>query len=149
MKASKAQTVDEYLEGLAPERRDVINAMRTVINENLPAGYVETMNWGMISYEVPLERFSETYNGQPLAYLMLAAQKRHNSLYMLGVYGDPQQEQSLKQAYKETGKKIDMGKSCVRFKSLDDLPIETIAALIRATEVEDMIAIHNRVHKSR
>lgn len=147
MKSSRAKTVDEFLQELTPERRDVINAMRTVINENLPAGYVETINWGMISYEVPLERFSETYNGQPLAYLMLAPQKRHNSLYMLGVYGDSQQEQRLKQAYKEADKKIDMGKSCVRFKSLDDLPIEMIAELIRETEVDDMIAIHNRVHK--
>ncbi|MGD8731922.1 MAG: DUF1801 domain-containing protein [Anaerolineales bacterium] len=146
MKSRDVETVEEYLNDLPAERRQAIEDLRALILENLPQGYVETINWGMISYEVPIERFAETYNGKPLAYLMLAAQKDHNSLYMMGVYGDPEKEQRLRQAYKEAGKKIDMGKSCVRFKSLDDLPKQTIADLIASTEVEDMISIHNRVH---
>jgi uncharacterized protein YdhG (YjbR/CyaY superfamily) len=147
MKNSKAETVREYLDELPAERREAVQAIRELILQNLPKGYIERMNWGMISYEVPLERFSATYNGQPLTYLMLAAQKNHISLYMMGVYGDPEQEERLKKAYRDTGKKINMGKSCIRFKSLDDLPSETIAELIAATEVADMIEIHNRVHK--
>jgi uncharacterized protein YdhG (YjbR/CyaY superfamily) len=147
MNGSKAETVEEYLHELPVERRQALEEMRAMILDNLPEGYVERMNWGMITYEVPLDRFEDTYNGQPLTYLMLAAQKKHFSLYMMGVYGDPEQEARLKQAYIDAGKKIDMGKSCVRFKSLDDLPRGMIAELIASTEVEDMIAIHNRVHK--
>ncbi len=147
MKGSNAETVEEYLNELPADRRQALEEMRALILDNLPDGYVERMNWGMIAYEVPLDRFAETYNGHPLTYLMLAAQKNHFSLYMMGVYGDPEQEARLKQAYEDAGKKIDMGKSCVRFKSLDDLPEAMIAELIAATQVEDMIAIHNRAHK--
>lgn len=147
MKGSKAETVDEYIDEIPSERRESTEAMRALILENLPEGYVERMNWGMIIYEVPLETFAETYNGKPLTYLMLAAQKNHCSLYMMSVYGDPEQEQRLKQAYKDAGKRIDMGKSCVRFKKLDDLPTDMIAKLIAATEVDEMITIHNQIHK--
>jgi uncharacterized protein YdhG (YjbR/CyaY superfamily) len=147
MNGSDAKTVEAYLDELPQERRQAVQDMRALILENLPEGYAECMNWGMISYEVPLDRFADTYNGKPLAYLMLAAQKHHNSLYMMGVYGDPEKEITLIQAYEHAGKKIDMGKSCVRFKSLDDLPEETIAELIAGTEIDEMIAIHNRVHK--
>lgn len=146
MKTSDLETVEQYLDDLPPEQRAAIEDMRELILENLPEGYVECMNWGMISYEVPLERFAETYNGKPLAYLMLAAQKRHNSLYMMGVYADEEKETQLRQAYEDAGLRVDMGKSCVRFKDLSDLPTGTIAELIAGTSVEEMIAIHDRVH---
>ncbi|MGD2059025.1 MAG: DUF1801 domain-containing protein [Anaerolineales bacterium] len=148
MNKSKAETVEEYLNELPADKRKVIAEMRALIRENLPAGYVERMNWGMISYEVPLRSFSETYNRQPLTYLMLTAQKNHNSLYMMGVYGDPELEAKLIKAFEQSGKHMNMGKSCLRFKTLDDLPIETIAELIACTTVDDMIAIHNRIHKA-
>lgn len=147
MNSSKAKTVAEYLNELSPERRRVIEETRAMILKNLPEGYMERMNWGMISYEVPLDRFAETYNGQPLTYLSLSTQKKHNSLYMMGVYADPEQEGKLVQAYKDAGKRIDMGKSCVRFKVLDDLPVSMIEELIASTEVDAMIALHNRAHK--
>lgn len=147
MVKSQAATVQDYLEELPEDRRPVIETMRELILENLPEGFVETMNWGMISYEIPLERFGETYNGKPLSYLALAAQKNHNSLYMMGVYGDPEQEARLKEGYRQADKRIDMGKSCVRFKRIDDLPIEVIGELIASTSVEDMIARHHEVHK--
>ena len=86
MVSSKASTVDQYLAELPPERREIVSTVRSVILANLPQGYAESMNWGMISYEIPLEDYPDTYNGQPLGYLALAAQKRHYSLYMLGVY---------------------------------------------------------------
>ena len=89
MVQSKAATVDEYLDELSPEKRDVVSRVREVVLENLPEGYVESMNWGMISYEIPLATYPETYNGQPLSYMALAAQKRHYALYMMHVYQNP------------------------------------------------------------
>jgi hypothetical protein len=98
------------------------------------------MNWGMISYEIPLEIYPDTYNGQPLGYLALASQKNHYSLYMMGVYQDPEQEAFLKQGFEEAGKKLDMGKSCVRFRKLDDVALDTLAKLIASTPPLEMIA---------
>ncbi len=147
MVQSKAATVEQYLEELPPDRREVVSAVRETILENLPEGYAETMNWGMISYEIPLEEYPETYNGQPLGYLALASQKRHISLYMMGVYQDPEQEAALTAAYEREGKKMDMGKSCVRFRKLEDIPIETIGELIRSTPPEAMIARYEASRK--
>lgn len=130
---SDAQTVQQYLEELPPERREVISAVRNVILEHLPEGYVESMNWGMISYEIPLERYPHTYNGRPLGVLALAAQKNHNALYMMCVYADSHHERTLKEAYERAGKKLSMGKSCLRFKKLDELELEAIAEIIEAT----------------
>src|SRR4029078_6325705 len=86
MARSTASTVDEYLASLPEERRAVISAVREVVLRNLPAGYQETMNWGAISYEVPLERYPTTYNGQPLSFAALAAQKNHYALYLMCVH---------------------------------------------------------------
>src|SRR5690349_6776635 len=86
MARSAANTVEEYLEELPAERRAVISTVRKVILNSLPKGYQETMNWGMISYEVPLSRYPTTYNGQPLAYAALAAQKNHYAVYLNGIY---------------------------------------------------------------
>jgi hypothetical protein len=98
------------------------------------------MSWGMISYGLPLSRYRSTYNGQPLAYLSLAAQKNYYALYLLGAYMDPEQAKQLKEAFKRAGKKMDMGKSCLRFKTLDDLPLDAIAQLIASTPPEKLIA---------
>lgn len=147
MVSSKATTVDQYLEELPPDRREVITAIRELVLDNLPEGYDESMNWGMISYEIPLEAYPDTYNGQPLGYLALAAQKRHYALYMLGVYQDPVQEEKLKEAYKRSGKRMDMGKSCVRFRKIDDLPLETISELIASTPPDALIALYEQRKK--
>ena len=113
MASSKATTVADYLAELPAERRAVVSAVRDVVVRNLPAGYRETMNWGMISYEVPLETHPDTYNGQPLAYAGLAAQKNHYALYLSPVYSDPAREQWLRDAFAQAGKKLDLGKSCL------------------------------------
>ncbi len=115
---SQAQTVAGYLEELPPDRREVVSGLRKIILKHLPRGYREAMNWGMISCEIPLEDYPNTYNGQPLGYLALAAQKNHFSLYMMGVYQDPEQEARLKEGFRKAGKKPDMGKSCLRFKKV-------------------------------
>lgn len=147
MVSSSASTVKEYLQELAPERREVISRVRQVILDNLPEGYQETMNWGMISYEIPLERYPVTYNKKPLSYIGLAAQKHNNSLYLMGVYQDPEQEALLVDGFQQAGKRLDMGKSCVRFRRLDDLPLDVIAEIVSAISVEQYIERYERSRK--
>ncbi len=140
MVSKPVTTVEDYLAALAPERRAVVSAVRDVVRRNLPAGYQETMNWGMISYEIPLERYPKTYNKQPLAYAALAAQKNYYALYLMGAYADPAQDRLLKEEFKRAGKKLDMGKSCLRFRKLEDIPLDVIGRVIASTPPDEMIA---------
>ena len=139
MVSSKAPTVDEYLAELPPERRSVVSAVRDVVRKHLPKGYTETMNWGMISYELPLDRYPDTYNGQPLSYAALAAQKSYFALYLPAVYQDAEQAAWLAGEFKKAGKKLDMGKSCLHFKRPDDLPLDVIAKVIASTPPDKFI----------
>ncbi|ANB16206.1 DUF1801 domain-containing protein [Dokdonella koreensis] len=140
MVKSAAMTVAQYLDSLPIERRQVVAPLRDLILRHLPPGYAESMNWGMISYEVPLARYPSTYNGQPLAYAALAAQKNGYSLYLMGLSMKPEREQALRDAFRAAGKKLDMGKACVRFGRLDDLPLDAIAAAIAGTPVQAYLA---------
>jgi len=144
MVQSAAATVADYLDALPPERRAVIAEVRKVIRRNLPKGYQEVMNWGAITYELPLERYPNTYNGQPLCYAALAAQKNHFALYLMTVYGDTKLEQELRAAFRKAGKKLDMGKSCVRFKSVDQLPLDAIGRIIAAVPPDKYIAAYEK-----
>jgi Domain of unknown function (DU1801) len=141
MARSSAKTISEYLGSLSPEQRETIAKVRKVVLEHLPKGYRESMNWGVISYEIPLERYPTTYNGQPLAYAALAAQKNYYSLHLMGVYADPRQLKRLEADFKKRGKKLDMGKSCLRFKHADDLPLDLIGEIIAGTPPDDYIAM--------
>ena len=132
MATTKATTVAQYLESLPEERRGTVEAVRKVILRHLPKGYKELLGYGVLTYAIPLEEFPNTYNKQPLAIACLAAQKNYTSLYLMGAYGDSKQRRALEDGFKKAGKKLDMGKSCVRFKSVDDLPMETIARVIAA-----------------
>jgi hypothetical protein len=140
MARSEAKTPDEYLAELPEPRREVVSRIRDVILENLPEGFEETMNWGMIAYEVPLERYPDTYNGKPLLYMALAAQKNHFAVYTSGVYMNPEGEAWVKGEFEAAGKKLDMGKSCIRFKKLEDLPLEVIGKIAANHSVDDFIA---------
>src|SRR5689334_13046321 len=137
---SPATTVTEYLAALPPERRAALAKVRAVIRKNLPAGYREGVLWGMLGYAIPLERFPDTYNGQPLVIAGLAAQKNYLALYLMGVYGSPELLARFRQAFAKAGKKLDMGKSCVRFQSPDDLALDAVADVIRALPVDKYIA---------
>ena len=141
MVSSNAETVDEYLADLPDDRRDQIAEVRDTILANLPDGYVESMSWGMIAYEVPLDNYPDTYNKKPLMYAALASQKNHMAVYLTTVYGDDDTKKDFEERHRATGKKLDMGKSCVRFKSIDQLPLELIADVIGGTEVDDFIGI--------
>ena len=139
MVKSRAATVEEYLESLPEDRRAVVAAVREVILKNLPKGYQETMNWGVISYEIPLSRYPTTYNKQPLMYAGLAAQKNYFAVYVMTAYS-PELEAWFRAEFKKAGKKLDMGKCCVRFRKLDDLPLDVIGKLIARTPPEKYIA---------
>jgi uncharacterized protein YdhG (YjbR/CyaY superfamily) len=139
MVSSSATSVEQYLAELSDDRRADVETVRHLVLDNLPDGYVETMRWGMITYEVPLERYPNTYNGQPLMFLALAAQKRHLALYLTNVAFVPGGEERFKSRYLETGKKLDMGRSCLRFKNADDLATDLVAETIRSTPVDEFI----------
>ena len=142
MARSSAATVEEYLRELPEERAEALRAVRRVILDHLPPGYVETMNWGMICYEVPLARCPDTYNKQPLMFAGLASQKRHMGLYLMCVYSHQGTRAEFEERFKASGKKLDMGKSCVRFKKLEDLPLEVVGETIAATSVEEYIQLY-------
>lgn len=140
MARSTATRVEDYLQALPPERREVIAAVRDLVNRHLPPGYEERMNWGMISWEVPLSRYPDTDNGQPLSFAALAAQQNHYALYLMCAHADSAAEGELRAAYARAGRKLDMGKSCLRFKRLDDLLPDEIGRVIAASPVEAHIA---------
>ena len=149
MARSNAATVQEYLDELAPDRREQVKDVREVVLENLPDGYAESMNWGMITWEVPLERYPTTYNKQPLMYAALASQKNYMSLYLMCVYTHSGAQTDFERRFKESGKKLNMGKSCVRFKTTDDLPMDVIADTIASTTVDDYIKIYEAARKKK
>ena len=146
---SEATTVEEYLAELAADRREAIEAVREVILENLPDGYVESMNWGMIAYEVPLEVYPDTYNRQPLAFAALASQKNHMAVYLTGIYISDEAREEFEAAYRATGKRFDVGKSCVRFRKLDDLPLDLIGETVASLPVDRLIARVEEVGSAR
>ncbi len=146
MVGSNARTPDEYLAGLDPERATELGRVRNAVNAAMPDGYVERMAWGMISWEVPIEVSGPTYNKQPLVYAALAAQKNHNSLYLNCAYASTERTEQLRQAFAAAGKKLDMGKSCIRFKRADDLPLDAIAREIASTTPEDFARVYAAQH---
>ena len=137
---SDAQTVEQYLSELSEDRRTAISAVRERILENLPDGYEEVINWGMIAYQVPLETYPDTYNRQPLMYAALASQKNHMAVYLTGIYISDESREEFEAAYRATGKRFDVGKSCVRFRKLDDLPLDLIGDTIASVPVDRLIA---------
>jgi uncharacterized protein YdhG (YjbR/CyaY superfamily) len=149
MVSSKETTPAAYLASLPPERRKVIAAVRAVVNKRLPKGYVETMNWGMLSYEIPLGRYPDTYNKQPLMYLALAAQKNNYALYLTSVSSDKALMDKLAAAYKTAGKKLDMGKGCLRFKTLEELPLDVIGDIVASTPVERRIELSEAARQKK
>lgn len=149
MVRSDADTVEQYLAEIPDDRRADVEMVREMILANLPEGFVETMRWGMITYEVPLDTYPETYNGQPLMFLALAAQKNHLALYLTNVAFMPGGEERFKARYLETGRKLDMGRSCLRFKTADDLATDLVAETIRSTSLEEFIEGYETATASR
>jgi len=147
---SKAKTVKEYLAELPPERRAAIGAVREVILKNLPKGCEEVMQYGMIGYVVPHSVYPPGYHcdpKQPLPFIGLASQKNHMAVYMMCIYTDKETENWFVKAYKASGKKLDKGKSCIRFKKLDDLALDVIGQAVGRKSVKEHIALYEKNHK--
>ena len=143
---SDAESVQEYLGSLPEDRRIAIKKVRAVIKKNLPHGFEEVMNWGMITYQVPLKIVADTYNKKPLMYAALASQKNHMAVYLTSIYADPGRLKHFVSEYKKTRKRLDMGKSCVRFKKLDDLPLDLIAQAIASVSMKQFIEVVKNIH---
>ena len=139
---SDAATVEQYLRELTPERREAVSAVREVVLANLPAGYEEIMDFGMIAYVVPLERCPKTYNGHPLMYAALASEKRYISVHLMNIYADEASRQWFLDRYEATGKRLNMGKSCVRFRTLADMPLELIGEAVGRVPMEEWVGFY-------
>ena len=149
---SKASTVEQYLSEMPEERRAAIAVVRHVILKNLDKDYEEGMQYGMIGYYVPHRIYPEGYHTdpkQPLPYVCLASQKDYMSLYMMPVYGEGVEESWFRDEWAKTGKKLDMGKSCIRFKHLEDLALNVIGEAIRRTPVKRHIEYYESVIKPK
>jgi len=140
--AVRKQTVAQYLAALPGDRRAVIASVRAAVKRAMPKGYQETMGYGMIMWSVPLKVLPDTYNGHPLCYVALAAQKRHYALYLMGCYGNKALMDELKAGYKAAGLRLDMGKSCLRFTSLDKLALGVVTKAIAKVPVAKFVAIY-------
>jgi hypothetical protein len=136
----EASTPSEYLAALPPERAAVIAAVRAMVLRNLRPGFEETVRWGMLSYEVPLSRYPVTYNKLPLAYIGLAAQKQFYALYLMSAVDGGAVFRLIADWYRKAGKKLDMGKCCLRFKRLEDVPLELLGQAVASHDAEEFIA---------
>jgi uncharacterized protein YdhG (YjbR/CyaY superfamily) len=146
---SEAKTVEDYISSLPDERRQAISSIRDTILSNLPDGYEEVMNWGMITYQVPLATYPDTYNKQPLMYAALASQKNHMAVYLTGIYICDDSREKFEAAYKATGKRFDVGKSCVRFRKIEDLPLDLIGETISSVTADELIQRTKAAHSVR
>jgi uncharacterized protein DUF1801 len=149
MVRSEATTPEQYLAELPPERRDLVETIRRTIIDHLPDGYEETVTFGMLGYVVPLEVFPDTYNGEPVGAVALANQQKYVAVYLMGIYGDDAERTWFVDAWKATGKKLDMGKSCVRFRKLDDVALDVLGEAVARVPPDQIIAAHDRAHGQR
>ena len=146
---SSAKTPKEYLLSLPDDRYEAIKKVYDVIRRNVPDGYEEVMNWGMICWQVPLSLYPDTYNKQPLMYAGLASQKNYMALYLMVAYGSPELRAQFVADYTATGKKLDMGGACIRFKKLEDLPLEMIGEFVSLVPINTYILRAKQVHGDR
>ena len=138
-----ASTVTEYLGALPVERRDALNAVRRGINRALPPGYKEGIQFGMISWFVPLPKYPAGYGGnpkQPLPLISLASQKSYMALHMICFYGQPALREWFNAQYGKSGKKLDMGQGCLRFKTLSELALDVVAGTLTQLPVSKYAA---------
>src|SRR5260221_12858821 len=140
--ASNVKTPAQYIASLPAERAKTIAAVRALVNKHIPRGYDECLVWGTIGWTIPLSRYPDTYNQQPICYVALASQKNYCSLYLMGAFWSASQLEQLKAAFAAAGKKLDMGKGCVHFESPDELPLEGIGKLISAISSEKWIEMY-------
>jgi uncharacterized protein YdhG (YjbR/CyaY superfamily) len=145
MVQSKAVSVSDYLKELPADRREAIAAIRKVVRANIDPAIQEMMSYGMIGYHVSLRVYPAGYHctpGMPLPYVSLASQKNHMAIYLMCLYMEAGDATWFADAWRATGKKLDMGKSCIRFKKLDDVPLELVAEAIRRMPSQRYIELY-------
>ena len=138
---SSATTVKQYLDELDSQRAPQIRELVKLVRNNIKPGFIETMRWGMISYEIPIEVSGETYNKQPLNYVAIASQKNYISVYVLGIYANDDDPIEFRSRWAASGKKLNMGKACVRFKTIQDADLPTLAWAIRRLSVNQYLKL--------
>ncbi len=143
---SNSTTPQEYIDSLPIERKVFVEKLRTIILENLPPGFQEVMGYGMLGYVVPHQIYPEGYHCNPklpLPFINVASQKNFISLYHMGIYANPELMDWFSGEYSKLVKtKIDIGKSCIRFKKMDEIPFELIGELVKRMSVEDWISCY-------
>ena len=150
---SKAATVDEYIAGLPEDRQKALTQLRKVIKKKLPKGFQECMSYGMIGYVVPHSKYPEGYHCDPklpLPFINIASQKNFIAVYHMGMYNNPALLKWFAEAQaKLTGKKVDMGKSCMRYKKPEDIPVDLIGELASKITPDEWIALYEKVIKKK
>jgi uncharacterized protein YdhG (YjbR/CyaY superfamily) len=150
---SQAETPEQYIRELPEERRPVIKNIRSAILENLPSGFEETMSYGMIGYVVPHSVYPDGYHADPalpLPFINLASQKNHIALYHMALYSDDELNEWFRSEYKKiVGKNPDMGKSCIRFKKAESIPMELIGDLASKMTAEEWIELYENKRKNK
>ena len=141
---SNVKTPEQYIASLPADRAKTIETVRALVNKHIPRGFDECLVWGTIGWTIPLSRYPDTYNKQPICYVALSSQKNYCVLYLMGAYWSASQLEQLKAAFKAAGKKLNMGKCCVQFDSADDLPLEAIGKLISETSSEKWIEFYEQ-----
>lgn len=148
---SASTTPDEYLNSLPEDRKPAMTALRNVILENLPEGFAEVMSYGMLGYVVPHSIYASGYHcdpKQPLPFMSIASQKNFIALYHMGIYSDESLLSWFKDEYsKQSSSKVDMGKSCIRFKKPGEIPMDLIGKLASKITVADWIATYENTYK--
>lgn len=146
-----AKTPDEYIASLPEDRKPAISALRKVINDNLPKGFKETMGYGHMGWVVPFETYPAGYHcdpTQPLPFMGVASQKNHIAVYSMCLYGEVEVLTWFRDEWaKYSKKKLDMGKSCIRFKKLQDIPLELIGELASKVTPEQWIEMYEKTLK--
>jgi hypothetical protein len=135
-----APTVSAYLTALPPERRTMFRRVRRLIKTHLPPGYRETVMRNMLTYVVPLRAYPTTYNGHPLWYVALSSEKHYASLHLMAAYGSATLTRRLQEGFRKAGKRLDMGKACIRFREFEDLAADAVGAVIAAVPMATFIA---------
>jgi hypothetical protein len=125
-----SSTVTTFLARLPAERRADVERVRDAVLRSLPAGYEEVISKNMLVYQVPLERYADTYNGHPLWYVALASEKSYLSLHLMPIYGDRALAERLAEGFRAAGKKLDVGKACIHFRTADDLALDVIGEIV-------------------
>ncbi|TVR73653.1 MAG: DUF1801 domain-containing protein [Sphaerobacteraceae bacterium] len=147
---SDVQTPDDYVSSLDPTRRELVGAIRSAVRDSIQDGFEEIIDFGMMSWVVPLERFPDTYNGHPTMYISLASQKNYVSLYMMAIYADAELAEWFQAEYAKLGHKPDMGKSCVRFKKLENVPLDLIREAAGMFSVDGYLAaLHHHQNEAK